>query len=249
MFLSTYVNKVDRKGRVSVPATFRIALSAQRFPGIVVFPSYKYPALEANSIEWMEELAARLDTLDKFSDEHENLEALFASSRELAFDPEGRIALPPDLAEHASITETVAFVGVGRSFQLWEPARYAEHAATLRERARQQGTRIPALLRVRPSGAGNETGRRVSPRTAKRRARCRRARRGMRSAHVPVMVDAAVAALAPRDDALYVDGTFGAGGYSRALLEAAHCRVVAIDRDPDAARRGRELAAGPKPAV
>jgi MraZ protein len=147
MFLSTYVNKVDRKGRVSVPATFRIALSAQRFPGIVVFPSYKYPALEANSIEWMEELAARLDTLDKFSDEHENLEALFASSRELAFDPEGRIALPPDLAEHASITGTVAFVGVGRSFQLWEPARYAEHAANLRERTRQQGTRIPALSR------------------------------------------------------------------------------------------------------
>ena len=59
------------------------------------------------------------------------------------------------------------------------------------------------------------------------------------------MVDAVVAALAPRDDALYVDGTFGGGGYSRALLAAAHCRVVAIDRDPDAVRRGRELAARP----
>ena len=61
-------------------------------------------------------------------------------------------------------------------------------------------------------------------------------------AHVPVMADAVVAALAPRDGALYVDGTFGAGGYSRALLAAAGCRVVAIDRDPDAVRRGRELA-------
>ncbi|HUC69578.1 MAG TPA: division/cell wall cluster transcriptional repressor MraZ [Stellaceae bacterium] len=145
MFLSTYVNKVDRKGRVSVPATFRTTLSAQRFPGIVVFPSYKYPALEANSIEWMEELTSRLDTLDKFSDEHENLEMLFAASRELAFDGEGRIALPSDLAEHAAITESVAFVGVGRNFQLWEPTRFAEHAANLRERARQQGTRIPSL--------------------------------------------------------------------------------------------------------
>ncbi len=67
-------------------------------------------------------------------------------------------------------------------------------------------------------------------------------RTGDPSTHVPVMVDAIVEALAPRDDALYVDGTFGAGGYSRALLEAAHCRVVAIDRDPDAARHGREFA-------
>ncbi len=145
MFLSTYVNKVDRKGRVSVPATFRTTLAAQRFPGIFVFPSHKYPALEANSSDWMEELVNRLDTLDKFSDEHENLEMLFASSRELSFDPEGRIALPPDLAEHAAITDSVAFVGVGRNFQLWEPARFAEHAATLRERARRQGTRIPSL--------------------------------------------------------------------------------------------------------
>ena len=149
MFLSTYVNKVDRKGRVSVPATFRTTLSAQRFPGIVVFPSYKYPALEANSLEWMEELASRLDTLDKFSDEHENLEMLFAASRELPFDTEGRIGLPPDLAEHAAITDSVAFVGVGRSFQLWEPARFAEHAANLRERARSQGTRIPSLAALR----------------------------------------------------------------------------------------------------
>jgi len=61
--------------------------------------------------------------------------------------------------------------------------------------------------------------------------------------HVPVMAAAVVAALMPRDGALYVDGTFGAGGYSRALLAAADCRVVAIDRDPDAVARGRALAA------
>jgi 16S rRNA (cytosine1402-N4)-methyltransferase len=60
--------------------------------------------------------------------------------------------------------------------------------------------------------------------------------------HVPVLVEAVIEALSPRDDALYVDGTFGAGGYSRALLAAAKCRVVAIDRDPDAVRRASELA-------
>jgi 16S rRNA (cytosine1402-N4)-methyltransferase len=61
--------------------------------------------------------------------------------------------------------------------------------------------------------------------------------------HVPVLVPEVLAALAPRDDAVYVDGTFGAGGYSKALLAAAHCRVFAIDRDPEAAERGRSLAA------
>jgi 16S rRNA (cytosine1402-N4)-methyltransferase len=65
---------------------------------------------------------------------------------------------------------------------------------------------------------------------------------GLGAAHVPVLVDAVVAALAPRDDALYVDATFGGGGYSRALLSAAHCHVVAIDRDPEAVRRGIVLA-------
>jgi len=61
-------------------------------------------------------------------------------------------------------------------------------------------------------------------------------------AHVPVLLDAVVGALAPRDNAVYVDGTFGGGGYSEALLAAARCRVFGIDCDPYAARRGRELA-------
>jgi 16S rRNA (cytosine1402-N4)-methyltransferase len=63
------------------------------------------------------------------------------------------------------------------------------------------------------------------------------------SRHLPVMVDAVIEALAPRNEALYIDGTFGDGGYSRALLDAANCRVIAIDRDPDAVLRGRELVA------
>lgn len=59
------------------------------------------------------------------------------------------------------------------------------------------------------------------------------------TAHIPVLLDAVLAALAPRDDAVYVDATFGGGGYSAALLTAARCRVFGVDRDPDAVRRGR----------
>jgi 16S rRNA (cytosine1402-N4)-methyltransferase len=61
--------------------------------------------------------------------------------------------------------------------------------------------------------------------------------------HIPVLLDEIVAALAPRDGGLYIDGTFGAGGYSRAILQAANCRVIGIDRDPEAIARGHQLEA------
>ncbi len=61
--------------------------------------------------------------------------------------------------------------------------------------------------------------------------------------HLPVLLDAVLAALMPVDGAVYVDGTFGAGGYSAALLAAAQCRVVGVDRDPVAVRGGAALAA------
>ncbi|MBO6947285.1 MAG: 16S rRNA (cytosine(1402)-N(4))-methyltransferase RsmH [Rhodospirillales bacterium] len=66
----------------------------------------------------------------------------------------------------------------------------------------------------------------------------------MSEKHIPVLLDDVVDVLAPRDGAVYVDATFGAGGYSRALLEAADCTVWGIDRDPDAADAGNEMAAG-----
>src|SRR5882757_4776294 len=63
----------------------------------------------------------------------------------------------------------------------------------------------------------------------------------MSGAHVPVMLDEVMAVLHPRDDAIYVDGTFGGGGYSAALLASAKCRVFGIDRDGAAIARGRAL--------
>jgi MraZ protein len=141
LFLSTYVNKVDRKGRVSVPATFRAALANQSFNGIVAFPSPspKYAALEGYGIDRIEEIVSRIDDLPMFSEERENFETMLADSQQLPFDTEGRIILPAELAAHAGITDSVSFVGLGRNFQMWAPAAYAAHKTTVRERAHRQG--------------------------------------------------------------------------------------------------------------
>jgi MraZ protein len=145
-FLSTFVNKVDRKGRVSVPATFRALLDGQRFAGIVVFRSWKDRALDGSGIDWMDELNLRFETLPQFSDERDSLaRVLFGGSQRLPFDNEGRVLLPPEFAAHAGITENAAFVGMGRSFQIWEPGALVEHDAVFRERARQQGPTLPPL--------------------------------------------------------------------------------------------------------
>ena len=66
----------------------------------------------------------------------------------------------------------------------------------------------------------------------------------MSATHVPVLLAEVVAALAPRDGAILVDGTFGRGGYAEALLSAARTRVYAIDRDPDAIAHGEAMASG-----
>jgi 16S rRNA (cytosine1402-N4)-methyltransferase len=64
---------------------------------------------------------------------------------------------------------------------------------------------------------------------------------GPRNQHISVMLDEVLEMLAPRDGASYVDGTFGGGGYASAILEAADCRVLGIDRDPEAIARGQAL--------
>jgi MraZ protein len=142
LFLSTYVNKVDRKGRVSVPATFRAALPDQK-AGIIAFPSFKYAALEGCGPDRMEEIVARVEALAMYSDDREMFEGLlFAKIKELPFDPEGRIVLPGELIEHSGITDSVSFVGLGHSFQMWAPTAFAEHQAALLERARQKGAQL-----------------------------------------------------------------------------------------------------------
>jgi MraZ protein len=145
LFLSTYENKVDRKGRVSVPAQFRAAVSQMSFNGIVLYPSINSRAIEGSGIDRLEELSDRIDALPEFSDERDALSGLFADAVQCPFDGEGRIILPPELCEHAGIVPegNATFVGYGRTFQIWEPGRFAPYQQDRRARAR--GITLPSL--------------------------------------------------------------------------------------------------------
>ena len=147
LFIDTFVNRIDRKGRVSVPAAYRAALTGESFPGIIAFPSFKYAAIHCAGMSWMNGLGAHLSHSDLFSEEHDDLTAtLFADSKQLPYDGEGRILLPPAFAAHAGIGEAAAFVGRGPFFEIWEPAALERYKAEARRRALEKGR----TLRQRP---------------------------------------------------------------------------------------------------
>jgi MraZ protein len=151
VFIGTFENKVDRKGRVSVPAQFRQTLAGQSFQGIVAFRSYRASAIEACGFDFMERLNDGMSSMDLFSDAHDDLAAtIFADSQQLPFDGDGRIILPDQLAAHAGISERAAFVGKGPIFQIWEPEALETHKNEARARARSQGLTLP----LRPNDGG-----------------------------------------------------------------------------------------------
>jgi MraZ protein len=144
LFLSTFVNKVDRKGRVSVPATFRSTLATHRHPNqVVLMPSFKVEAIDGTGSDHLSEMMEGLNTLDQYSDRRDDMALVFADTRTLSIDGEGRIVLPDDLKGHAHIGGEIAFVGLGTMFQLWEPGRFAAHRTEARERSRRGGATLP----------------------------------------------------------------------------------------------------------
>ena len=122
LFLSSYENRLDTKGRVSVPASFRASISNEKFAGVVLFRSFTHNCIEGMPMSRMEQMATATDKMGVFDSELDDLTAmLFADARELAFDVTGRIVIPADMLKHAGITGTAVFVGRGNSFQIWNP--------------------------------------------------------------------------------------------------------------------------------
>lgn len=142
-FSSTFINKIDSKGRVSVPASFRAILTGQSFNGVVLYPSMKVRAVEAGGIELVEDLRDQLDALAGQSDEYEAFASMLPEMLQVPFDSEGRIILPPSVLEHAGIIESAAFAGYGRTFRIWDPERLRRYQQEMRELVRDRGYTMP----------------------------------------------------------------------------------------------------------
>jgi MraZ protein len=150
-FVSTFTNKIDPKGRVSIPAPFRAVLerdgysqsagaggpSAGATGGLGI---YCYPSLDARALDGGgERLAQKIDGLLRgladYSDERDELSvALYGDVQILNIDGDGRIVLPEGLRTHAGLGQTVTFVGLGDKFQMWEPAAFDARRKSAREK-------------------------------------------------------------------------------------------------------------------
>ena len=122
MFLSTYENKLDKKWRVSVPASFRTYLSSMGYNGVICYPSFNNPSIEGCAQNRIEKLSESIDSLNPFDEKRDIFAtSILYTSTNLQFDSEGRISIPNKLLNHAAIKQTMLFVGQGKTFQIWEP--------------------------------------------------------------------------------------------------------------------------------
>ncbi|MFT4079358.1 division/cell wall cluster transcriptional repressor MraZ [Rhodomicrobium lacus] len=146
-FASRIDSKVDQRGRVAIPAPFRAILAQEGTSEIHCYPHLDYATIEAGGSRLVEEIKGIVGRQPTGSALREALELVyFGECEKLKIDPDGRTVLPKRLRDHAGITETAVFVGLGNKFQIWEPEAYSK----FRERAREQ-----ALALRKELGAGS----------------------------------------------------------------------------------------------
>jgi len=125
LFLSTYVNRIDKKGRVSVPSTFRGVLEQNGFKGMICYPSPTLSSIEGCTVNRIKKLSDAIDSLGPFSSERSTFStSILADSHQLNFDQEGRVIVPSELISFAMINDEISFVGMGETFQMWNPETY-----------------------------------------------------------------------------------------------------------------------------
>ncbi len=143
MFLSSYENKIDKKGRVSVPATFRSHLNSMGYNGFISYPSFNHAALEACSQDRIEKLSNTIDSLNPFEEKRDFFAtSILSESENLQFDTEGRVSLSNKLLNHAKIINNVLFVGLGKTFQIWEPKIFEKFKIVARKKAFQNRSNL-----------------------------------------------------------------------------------------------------------
>ncbi|WP_245408296.1 division/cell wall cluster transcriptional repressor MraZ [Zhengella mangrovi] len=134
-FLSNAVNRIDAKGRVSVPAHFRAVVQKRGFQELYALRALDVPAIDMGGLDLLDRYEARLANEDPFLQTADDMS--FFCHGDGAFvkvDAEGRITVPDFIRDHTGITTDVAFVGRGQFFQLWEPQQFATHREQVRTR-------------------------------------------------------------------------------------------------------------------
>jgi MraZ protein len=148
-FVSTFTNRLDAKGRVSIPASFRAVLARDGFEGLSVHPALDQPTLDCGGNALMAEIDAMIAPFPPHSaDRDVLLMTLLGESDLLKIDREGRIILTEALKAHAGIEAEASFVGTGHKFQIWEPSRFRRRLVEARQQAlalrNRLGSRSPA---------------------------------------------------------------------------------------------------------
>ena len=143
MFLSSFENKLDKKGRVSVPASFRSYLSSLGYNSFISYPSFNHSALEGCSQDRIEKLSKTIDSLNPFEEKRDYFAtSVLSESVNLQFDTEGRVLFTEKLLDHAKIKNNILFVGLGNTFQIWEPKIFEKFKIAARKKAYQNRSNL-----------------------------------------------------------------------------------------------------------
>ena len=136
MFLSSYENKLDKKGRVSVPASYRSYLSNLGYNGVICYPSFNHQSIEAWPQDRIEKISNTIDSLNPFEEKRDYFAtSILSESFSLQFDSEGRVLFPEKLLNHAKIKKEILFVGLGKTFQIWEPRNFEKFKILAKKKA------------------------------------------------------------------------------------------------------------------
>ena len=127
MFHGTFQHSIDTKGRTSLPAKFREALSAQGSEKLVITPDLIDPCLIAFAPAQWAKLAERVASLSLFDERSRLLSRGFiAPAQECPVDKLGRILIPPSLRERLGAVEEITWAGQTHKIEIWAPQRWAE---------------------------------------------------------------------------------------------------------------------------
>ena len=147
LFLSQFINKIDKKGRVTLPSLFRNVLPKKNRNEIVLFKSLKFKSIEGCSSERINKIASRIDELDIFSDDQEDFAtSIFSEIIPTNIDKEGRFLIPDNLKSYSNISKEVTFIGQGHYFQIWEPKAAIERQTKSRERLVKEKRTLGSIL-------------------------------------------------------------------------------------------------------